>query len=441
MRRFPTRRGAGWLRRRAAAGVAAVALVVGASPAGAADPRAARPPAAPAGAIAAVRSAGDLAQPGVAPVRLILEPTPEAVARLLEGGVDPAQVDFGSWRFGAEAGQAAFRQLAEGLRTGVQADLTAARNDRSLPPDARVAGCLSSKWLALQAWSAIAARASDAGAYHARREALSAQLTAFRSQRAAASTDAAPHLAMLQRWTDARRRAATPVRAELFARVAAAQFNRLAPQPAAVPADATADWAGLRALETCLTDTDNTAWLIAQVDRLGWFERAPGDEDADLAALLIVQAADHEPAWQMRRLRALETLAMQQRSDPEGVAQLADRLDITAARAQRYGTQGRCVAGAWSPQPIADPANLDGRRAALGLAVFSDHVAAATARCPRPAIANAAPKLEPNLEPNLEPSLGPSLGASPAPSPASGPVSGPAPVTAAPAAAAHDGSP
>ncbi len=387
---------------------------MGASPAGASGPRA----------------AGDVAPLGPAPVRLILEPTPEAVARLLDGGVDPALVDFGSWRFGAEAGQAAFRQLAEGLRAGVQADLATARSERGLPPDARVAGCLASRWLGLQAWSAIAARAGDAGTYHARREALSAQLAAFRSQRAAASTGGAHDLAALQRWTDARGRAATPVRAELFARVAAAQFNRLAQHPAAVPPDATADWAGLRALETCLTDRDNTAWLIAQVDRMGWFERAPGDEDADLAALLIVQAADHEPAWQMRRLRALETLAMQQRSDPEGVAQLADRLDIAAARPQRYGTQGRCVAGTWSPQPIADPAHLDGRRAALGLGAFSDQAAAATARCLRTAGANAASGPAPG--PGLVPALGPA---------GSAPVAAPLAPLAPPARAAHSGGP
>lgn len=60
---------------------------------------------------------------------------------------------------------------------------------------------------------------------------------------------------------------------------------------------------------------------------------------------------------------------------------LEDRVAVRGGRPQRFGTQGRCSAGVWTPSPLADPEGVDARRASLGLAPMAEHAVRMSARC------------------------------------------------------------
>jgi hypothetical protein len=72
---------------------------------------------------------------------------------------------------------------------------------------------------------------------------------------------------------------------------------------------------------------------------------------------------------------------------PVDYAYLHDRVAVNTGGLQRYGTQPRreCNAdGSLSPQPLEDPAQVDERRAELGLGTMADAMAEmASRRCRR----------------------------------------------------------
>lgn len=134
-------------------------------------------------------------------------------------------------------------------------------------------------------------------------------------------------------------------------------------------------------LEACGVDEANTAWLKARLKVHGWFTIPEYGREADLAAFLIVQHADQDPAFQAEILPQLEKLALEGKTKPSNTAMLFDRVAIGERRPQRYGSQGGCTgAGAWTPLKTEDPANLDQRRAAMGLPPIAEYVAGISAR-------------------------------------------------------------
>lgn len=120
-------------------------------------------------------------------------------------------------------------------------------------------------------------------------------------------------------------------------------------------------WNRMRAV-----DSDNTAWLRDIVDTTGWPRRSRVGDDAVVAAWLLVQHADHDPAFQRRCLDLVEAL-------PEGeveatkLALLTDRVLLAEGRPQRYGTQAILVDGRYQVRETEDPEHVDERRAAVGL--------------------------------------------------------------------------
>jgi Family of unknown function (DUF6624) len=89
---------------------------------------------------------------------------------------------------------------------------------------------------------------------------------------------------------------------------------------------------------------------------------------ADLRAWLIVQHSDDDAAFQKRILKLLAGLAAEGETDPRNYAYLFDRVAVNENRAQRYGTQGRCVArGRWEPFALEDPGEVDARRRSVRL--------------------------------------------------------------------------
>ncbi|MEA9606813.1 DUF6624 domain-containing protein [Xanthomonas campestris pv. plantaginis] len=123
------------------------------------------------------------------------------------------------------------------------------------------------------------------------------------------------------------------------------------------------DWKKLLAV-----DRDNTAWLKEVVASKGWpGNRLVGVEGAS-AALLLVQHADADPAFQQQMLPLLEAALTRQDVAADDVALLTDRVLRAQGKPQRYGTQFKPGAdGSMVLEPTEDEAGLDARRRAVGL--------------------------------------------------------------------------
>ncbi len=99
----------------------------------------------------------------------------------------------------------------------------------------------------------------------------------------------------------------------------------------------------------------------------------------------LMQIAISRPAHQRSFLVALEDAVRRGDAPPRQRACLQDRIRFNERRPQRYGTvldwgsDGELTVG-----PVEDPAGLDARRAALGLPLLADALAAAKA-CARQA--------------------------------------------------------
>jgi hypothetical protein len=97
--------------------------------------------------------------------------------------------------------------------------------------------------------------------------------------------------------------------------------------------------------------------------------------DGANAAWLLVQHADHDVAFQKDILELMEPLVAQGEAAANDYALLYDRVAINEKRLQRYGSQGRCnAAKQWEPWPIEDAAQVDKRRADVGLQPLDEYV-------------------------------------------------------------------
>jgi len=120
--------------------------------------------------------------------------------------------------------------------------------------------------------------------------------------------------------------------------------------------------------QMCRTDRANTEWLKADVKTNGWPRLSTEGVNMAGDAWLLIQHADHDPAFQREVLILLEALLPSKDVAPQSYALLYDRVATADKRPQRYGTQGRCTGEAtWEPLPVEDPDHLDERRAQVGL--------------------------------------------------------------------------
>lgn len=183
--------------------------------------------------------------------------------------------------------------------------------------------------------------------------------------------------------------ATSPRTAELFRRAARDQLGRehfsAAIRRISWAADLSEPALGyaFRAMaqDSCGVDEDNTAWLKTALEAGGWFTISADGEEADKAAWALIQHADKDPAFQTRVLGVLEPLARKGETRPQNYALLFDRVAVAQKRPQRYGSQGRCTgAGVWTPFETEDPANLDQRRASMGLRPLAEYVKGISAR-------------------------------------------------------------
>jgi hypothetical protein len=99
-----------------------------------------------------------------------------------------------------------------------------------------------------------------------------------------------------------------------------------------------------------------------------------GKDGAD-AAWLVAQHAISRPEFQRRCLALMEEAVARGETPAWQAAYLNDRIRTLEGRGQLYGTQFDWdEAGEMSPQPIEDEANVDARRAEIGLPPLADAI-------------------------------------------------------------------
>lgn len=115
--------------------------------------------------------------------------------------------------------------------------------------------------------------------------------------------------------------------------------------------------------------------LAEIVGEYGWPTFSMVGEDGSTGAWAIAQHADHDVEFQADRLELMTAAAADGEADPSQLAYLVDRVATNRQQPQVYGSQMGCVDGAASPGPIEDEANVDDRRAEVGLGPLADYLA------------------------------------------------------------------
>lgn len=128
------------------------------------------------------------------------------------------------------------------------------------------------------------------------------------------------------------------------------------------------------AAEMQTIDSSNTAWLRETVAKHGWPDRATVGDSGATAAFLIVQHADRDTAFQAAMLPAIVAAHERGQIDGESVALLTDRLAAARGEPQIYGTQSSLENGRLVLKPIRDSANVDARRAKMGMPPLREYM-------------------------------------------------------------------
>ena len=119
-------------------------------------------------------------------------------------------------------------------------------------------------------------------------------------------------------------------------------------------------------------DAANTARMKRIVAERGWPGRSLVGDDGAQAAWLLVQHADHDPAFQRACLELLGQAVQAGEAAARQQAYLTDRVLLAEGNQQRYGTQFTGVGGSWQPRPLTDPDHVDDRRHQVGLEPLAD---------------------------------------------------------------------
>ncbi|MEM7203965.1 MAG: DUF6624 domain-containing protein [Planctomycetota bacterium] len=171
------------------------------------------------------------------------------------------------------------------------------------------------------------------------------------------------------------------LRAELLSRAAKDQAARRID-----PTDLPADERKRHFEQWQATDRANTSWLREVVQRSGWPTAAQVGADGAHAAWILVQHADHDPAFQAQCLPKLREAVARGEGSRGDLAYLVDRVRVKQGKPQLYGTQyrpeidasGAVAADAngnvrYLPPLVEDPEQLDERRRAAGLSPWRDY--------------------------------------------------------------------
>lgn len=244
--------------------------------------------------------------------------------------------------------------------------------------------CLTDGEVELQAGLSAALAASDAAAFAADRDDAAEALVRwddYAQKLAGGFQEPEQPFASVASWYRGFARATTDRERELYRRVAQDQMTRhgfgagdkvwgqLSP-------GALARLHGRLGRRMCDIDRDNTAWLKTDLATHGWYRTSAFHPSASNAAWLMVQHADHDPAFQQQILFMLEPLVAEGEIERSDFAYLFDRVAVNAGRPQRYGSQGRCVArGVWAPNDLEDPERVQALRDENDLGSLAEYAA------------------------------------------------------------------
>lgn len=122
-------------------------------------------------------------------------------------------------------------------------------------------------------------------------------------------------------------------------------------------------------------DSANTARMKEIVKRYGWPGPELVGEDGTEAAFLLVQHAEHE--FQRQMLPLVEAAYRQRKLRGQNYALLLDRVLVAEGKPQVYGTQAKRFDQWIDKEPVFDPiedeANVDKRRAEVGLFSMAEY--------------------------------------------------------------------
>jgi hypothetical protein len=122
-------------------------------------------------------------------------------------------------------------------------------------------------------------------------------------------------------------------------------------------------------------DVDNAARMREILDEFGWPGWSLVGEEGALAAWVLIQHADLQLDLQKRGLELMRAAVEADDADPSDLAYLIDRVLVAEGKEQLYGTQlGAGPDGELEPRtPIQDEANVDARRAEMGLGTLEEY--------------------------------------------------------------------
>jgi hypothetical protein len=120
-------------------------------------------------------------------------------------------------------------------------------------------------------------------------------------------------------------------------------------------------------------DQKNRARLKEMVEKHGWPGKALVGKDGAHAAWLLVQHADGDLDFQKRCLKLMKA-APPGDVEAQDIAYLTDRTLVAQKKKQVYGTQLLQQGSTFKPQPIQDEANVDKRRAEVGLPPLAEYL-------------------------------------------------------------------
>jgi hypothetical protein len=114
------------------------------------------------------------------------------------------------------------------------------------------------------------------------------------------------------------------------------------------------------------------------VKRHGWPGASVAGKDGAHAAWLLVQHAERDLPFQKRCLKLMKAAAKGE-VDSQDIAYLTDRVLVADKKKQLYGTQLQVKRGSFKPRPIEDEANVDKRRAEMGMSSLAEYLRIAQA--------------------------------------------------------------
>ncbi len=120
-------------------------------------------------------------------------------------------------------------------------------------------------------------------------------------------------------------------------------------------------------------DRENTEFLKKVCEKHGWPGKSLVGEDAAAAAWLLAQHADLDPEFQAKCLDLMKTAFGKGDVTGQHLAYLTDRVLLKQGKKQIYGTQFVGFGKDAVPSPIEDEANVDKRRAEVGLGTLEEY--------------------------------------------------------------------